>query len=111
MWIVIGLDYGGYVPPNYNKSTIEGWEKALSRLKEIQPSWQKCKDWGKLYEENKTACDRINEILNIRINNIAAAVSRMKSNQWLTSSESRGLDQDEALYNEQDNLATKLNSL
>ncbi len=108
---IIVQEFGGYVPPNYNKSTIEGWEKVLSRLKEIQPSWQKCKDWGKLYEENKTACDRINEILNIRINNIAAAVSRMKSNQWLTSSESRGLDQDEALYNEQDNLATKLNSL
>jgi hypothetical protein len=108
---IIVQEFGGYVPPNYNKSTIEGWEKVLSRLKEIQPSWQKCKDWGKLYEENKTACDRINEILNIRINNIAAAVSRMKSNQWLTSSESKDLDQDEALYNEQDNLATKLNSL
>ena len=108
---VVVQEFGGYVPPSYDKSNIEGWEKALSRLREIQPSWQKCKEWGKLYQDNKTACDRINEILNIRISNIAAAVTRMKSNQWLTSSESKGLDQDESLYNEQENLATKLNSL
>lgn len=108
---IIVQEFGGYVPPNYDKSMIESWEKVLSRLKEIQPSWQKCKEWGKIYEDNKSTCDRMNEILNIRISNIGNAVNRMRSNQWLTSSESNGLDQDEALYNEQESLATKLNSL
>jgi len=90
---------------------IEGWEQTLNRLKEIQPSWQKCKEWGKIYEDNKFACDRINEILNIRISNIGTAITRMKNNQWLTTLESNGLNQDKALYDEQENLATKLNSL
>jgi signal peptidase I len=108
---VIVQEFGGYVPPNYDKSMIEGWEQTLNRLKEIQPSWQKCKEWGKIYEDNKFACDRINEILNIRISNIGTAITRMKNNQWLTTLESNGLNQDKALYDEQENLATKLNSL
>lgn len=108
---IIVQEFGGYVPPNYDKSNIEGWEKVLARLKEIQPSWQKCKEWGKIYEDNKSACDRINEIISIRISNMSLAVNRMKSNQWLTSSESKGLDQNESLYNEQESLAVKLNSL
>jgi len=104
-------EFGGYVPPNYDKSNIESWEKALARLKEIQPSWQKCKEWGKIYEDNKSACDRINEIISTRISNMNSAVNRMKSNQWLTSSESKGLDQDDSLYSEQESLAVKLNNL
>lgn len=108
---VIVQMFGGYVPPNYDKSMIESWEKTLSRLKEIQPSWQKCKEWGEIYENNKFACDRINEILNIRISNIQVAISRMKSGKWLTASELKGLDQDISLYNEQEDLARKLNSL
>lgn len=108
---VIVQEFGGYVPPNYDKSNIEGWEKILARLKEIQPSWQKCKEWGNVYENNKSICDRINEIISIRISNINSAVNRMRSNQWLTSSELKNLDKDESLYNEQENLATKLNNL
>lgn len=108
---VIVQEFGGYVPPNYDKSNIEGWESTLNRLREIQPSWQKCKEWGSKYENNKTACDRINEIISIRISNISAAINRMRNNQWLSTAESNGLQQDQALYNEQESLATKLNNL
>lgn len=108
---VIVQEFGGYLPPNYDKTNIEGWEKTLNRLREIQSSWQGCKDWGKTYEDNKYECNRINEIINTRISRIDAAVSRMKKNQWLTSTESQWLEQDDSLYYEQENLATKLNSL
>lgn len=108
---VIVQEFGGYVPPNYNKSNTEGWKSTLARLREIQPSWQKCKEWGSAYDKNKTECDRINEIISIRINNIQAAVNKMEKNQWLSSSESKGLDQDQVLYNEQEGLASKLNNL
>lgn len=108
---VIVQEFGGYIPPNYDRSNIEGWEKILARLKEIQPSWQKCKEWGNVYENNKSICDRINEIISIRISNINSAVNRMRSNQWLTSSELKNLDKDESLYEEQESLATKLNNL
>lgn len=108
---VIVQEFGGYIPPNYDQSNIEGWESTLNRLREIQPSWQKCKEWGKLYEDNRTTCDRINEIIAIRISNISAAVTKMKSNQWLSTAESNALKQDQTLYNEQESLATKLNNL
>jgi signal peptidase I len=108
---VIVQEFGGYAPPNYNKSNTEGWKSTLTRLREIQPSWQKCKEWGAAYERNKSDCDRINEIINIRIANIQTAVTKMEKNQWLSASESKGLDRDQDLYNEQEKLANKLNNL
>lgn len=108
---VIVQEFGGYVPPNYDKSNTDSWKSVLSRLREIQPSWQRCKEWGSAYDRNKTECDRINEIISIRINNIQAAVNKMDKNQWLSSAESKSLDQDQALFNEQESLANKLNNL
>jgi len=35
----------------------------------------------------------------------------MDKNQWLSAAESKGLDQDQALYDEQQSLANKLNNL
>lgn len=108
---VIVQMFGGYVPPNYEKSTIDGWGQTLNRLKEIQPSWQRVKEWGSKYDNNKTDFDRINQIIATRIGNIQNAVNKMEKNQWLSPSESKGLDQDMALSNEQEKLANKLNSL
>lgn len=108
---VIVQEFGGYVPPNYEKSIIDSWKNALSRLKSIQQSWLETKKWGSEYEKNKTDYDRINQIISIRISNMEAIVSRMDKNQWLSSAEEKFMDQDEALSNEQQSLANKLNNL
>jgi len=106
---VIVQIFGGYIPPNYSKEVIESWKNALIRLKEIQPGWASLKEYKEFYEKNKQDIDRINEIINIRIYNISAIVSRMEANQWLTDTEQKMIEKDNILYNEQETIANRLN--
>jgi signal peptidase I len=107
---IIVQHFAGYVPPNYKKEDTESWKTSVSRLREIQPSWAKLKENVNFYQKNKGDVDRINEIILIRIANISAIAARMESNQWLTAAEQKMIDQDKALYDEQEALATRLNS-
>lgn len=107
---VIVQHFAGYVPPNYKKEVIDSWKMSLSRLKEIQPGWAKLKEYNEFYEKNKQDVDRINEIIALRIANISTIVARMEANQWLTASEEKLVEQDESLYDEQQAIATRLNS-
>lgn len=107
---IIVQHFAGYVPPNYKKEDIDGWKNILLRLKEIQPGWTKLKEYKEFYEKNKQDIDRINEIISIRISNISTIVSKMEANQWFTAVEQNMVNQDESLYNEQEAIATRLNS-
>ncbi|MBP8591402.1 hypothetical protein KBI33_03005, partial [Candidatus Shapirobacteria bacterium] len=107
---VIVEHFAGYKPPNYKQETIDIWKNILYQLKEIQPGWASLKEDATFYEKNKADIDRIDEIIALRIANISAIVSRMEKNQWLTAEEQKMMDQDQALSEEEDALATKLNS-
>lgn len=107
---VIVQHFAGYVPPNYKTEDIESWKTSLSRLREIQPGWAGLKDNSSFYEKNKGDVDRVNEIIAIRISNISAIVSKMEANQWLSAAEQKMIDQDKSLYDEQESIATRLNS-
>jgi signal peptidase I len=107
---LIVVHAAGYIPPNYKKEDIESWKTSLSRLREIQPSWASLKDNTNFYQKNKEDVDRINEIISIRISNISAIASKMEANQWLTATEQKMIDQDKPLYDEQEAIATRLNS-
>lgn len=107
---VIVLHIAGYVPPNYSKEEIEGWKTTLSRLREVQPGWAEVKTWGDFYERNKKDVDRINEIMAMRINSISAIVAKMEKSQWLSQRETEYTYQDKELYEEQEEIATRLNS-
>ena len=106
---VLVQHFAGYVPPNYKTEDIESWKTNLSRLREIQPSWSRLKENNNFYQKNKNDVDRINEIISTRIANISSVVARMESNQWLTATEQRMVNQDKALYDEQEAVATRLN--
>jgi hypothetical protein len=82
----------------------------LSRLKEVQPSWARLKEYKEFYEKNKQDVDRINEIISTRIANISTIVAKMEANQWLSATEQKMIDQDKLLYDEQEAVATRLNS-
>lgn len=107
---VLVQHFAGYVPPNYKTEDVESWKTNLSRLREIQPSWARLKDNGNFYQKNKNDIDKINEIISTRIANISSIVTRMESNQWLSATEQRMVNQDKALYDEQETVATRLNS-
>lgn len=101
---------GSYVPPNYPKSDIEGWENNLSKLREILPSWENIRNSSNVYSNNKEKSERIIELIKTRISRIDRIVTRMRANQWLTSEEQGYINQDQTLYNEQESLATFLNN-
>ncbi|OGE62872.1 signal peptidase I, partial [Candidatus Daviesbacteria bacterium RIFCSPLOWO2_01_FULL_40_27] len=106
---VLVQHFAGYVPPNYKTEDTESWKTSLSRLREIQPSWSRLKENSNFYQKNKSDVDRINEIISTRIANMSSVVARMESNQWLTATEQRMVNQDKALYDEQEAVATRLN--
>ncbi len=105
---IIVQHFAGYIPPNYKKEDIEAWQSALDRLREVQPGWLSLKEYQNFYEENKKDIDRINEIITVRIANIAKIVAKMEANQWLSEQEENWLKEDKLLYEEQENLAQKL---
>lgn len=107
---VIVQHFGGYIPPNYKSEEIEAWQKNLENLKQIQSGWQSLKDHPKFYEKNKGDIDRINEIISERIKNISTIVDAMQTNRWLTKDQIDYTYKDSDLYNEQQNIAKKLNN-
>lgn len=101
----------GYVPPNYSKEDIESFRNALERVKEVQPGWDSLKSNQKFYTEHKADVDRITQIIIERISHLEAIVKRMEGNQWLTEQENKYIDQESALYNEQQAIAERLNNM
>lgn len=106
---VIVLHFAGYIPPNYSKEVVDSWVASLNRLKEIRPSWENIRSYSSIYESNKKDADRLIEIMNIRIGRMEKIVSKMQSNQWLSAEENRWIDEDQALFNEQEVIAKRLN--
>jgi signal peptidase I len=106
---IIVQHFAGYVPPNYGQSDINSWRDTLTSLKKNKPGWESLKKYDIYYKENKKNVDKINSIISTRIDNINRIISRMESNQWLTTEEQRLIDQDEALFDEQEQIANKLN--
>lgn len=106
---VVVLHFAGYIPPNYSKDVIDSWVASLSKLKEVKPSWENIRGYSSTYENNKKDADRLIEIMNIRIGRMDKIVSKMQSNQWLSSEENRWIEEDKDLYNEQESIAKKLN--
>lgn len=104
---VIVQHFAGYIPPNYTKEVVESWKNLLSRLREIQPSWEKLKEYPNRY--NMDNVNRINEIISTRISRISSIVARMESNKWLSIEENNWAYSDKTLSVEQENLANKLN--
>lgn len=107
---VIVIHVAGYIPPNYKQADIDSWKTSLSRLREIQLSWADLKNNSSFYQSSKNDVDRINAIISIRISNISTIVAKMEANRWLTASEQKMVDQDKTLFDEQEVIATRLNS-
>jgi signal peptidase I len=107
---VIVQHFGGYIPPNYSASDIQSWEDSLNSLRNIQSGWNGLKNSGDYYNRNKDKIDRINQIIDIRINKINDIVGTMKANKWFSSAQRAYAESgDMNLYREQEELANFLN--
>ncbi len=107
---VVVQHLAGYIPPNYSESEISSWREGLVRLQEVESGWQKLSEFKEFYDANKTDVDRMNEIIQIRLDRFGIIVSRMEANEWLTEEEKVWMKQDGALAEEQNVLAEKLNN-
>ncbi len=106
---VVSVILGGYEPPNYSRELIVSWERTLTNLRQIQPSWEALKKNTKIYLEKKAEIDRICAIIALRIYRISRILSKLKSNQYLNEEEQRWLKEDKALAQEQSSLAEEIN--
>ncbi len=108
---VIVQHFGGYVPPNYSVADIQSWEEALGSLRSIQPSWNSLKNSGDFYNRHKEKIDRLNQIIDIRMNRMTDIVGTMKANKWFNVEQKTFASSgDSALFKEQEELATFLNN-
>lgn len=109
--VVVVQLFGGYVPPNYSKEVIESWEKSLTSLQGILPSWENTRNSPNLYPNNKDKCERIIAIIQTRINKTQQVVSLMHANKYLGSDLDKYTNSgDTTLSNEQESIAKYLNS-
>jgi signal peptidase I len=102
----------GYKPPNYSVEDIEEWKILTDKLEEIKGGWVKLKnDEGseEFYESNKKDIDRVNEIIQTRQDRARAIIKRMEANEWFTSGEQGHIEQDKTLFDEQNEIAERLN--
>jgi len=106
---IIVMHFGGYVPPNYTQAVINSWTTALSDLKSIQPSWQHLTTLPTFYAQHKDQVDRIDSLIQQRIDNITSIVARINANLWLTPAEDQYVKQDPSISSEMDALAKQLN--
>lgn len=107
---IIVQEFGGYIPPSYSRSDIEGWKNSLTQLRNILPSWENIRNFPETYSKTKTKADRIIEIFKLRISYIERIVSKMESNQWFSEEERSYTIKDRSLYEEQESIAKELNT-
>lgn len=99
----------GYVPPNYSTSDIDEWKNLRTKLGEIKGGWEDLAEDKQFYEDNKKDIDRINTIIKTRMDRAAQLIKRMEANEWFTTQEEKFVDDDKELFQEQNDIADRIN--
>lgn len=107
---LIFIHLGGYVPPTYSADVINSWKALLDNLEEVESGWEELEDYDDFYEEHKKEVDRINKIIDTRIERARSIIASFDSNSWLTKEQENWMDEEKPLSAEQNKLATYLNS-
>lgn len=104
---VIVIDVGGYRPPNYSAEYKDSWNKVLKNLVDVQPSWERLKDYP-IYNTNKKEVDRLLQILKIRIDALQSIVASIEKNQWFSDEQNLYIAKETDLQKEQQDLIERL---
>lgn len=106
---IVVQHFAGYVPPNYTNKDIEQWKTLIDKLSQIREGWINLQTNKDFYNANKADVDRINEIIRLRASHARQIMQRMEAKQWFTEEEKQYVDQDIILFNEQNEIADRLN--
>lgn len=107
---IIVTQFGGYIPPDYDPTTITSWKSALESLRKVYPGWQRLTESGVFYEKHTSDVDRLLYLMDLRIKNISGIVIRMEANQWLTDDQQQYISKDKEYGSEQEQLSEKINN-
>ncbi|MBI3955398.1 signal peptidase I [Candidatus Gottesmanbacteria bacterium] len=102
---VVVVHFGGYVPPNYPKDVVDGWQKLIDNLNQGYDFYEKFKNSDGVDQK------KISELLNLidlRRSHVQMIVIRMKSNQWLTDEEEKMVVDDKRISDQTDSLISEL---
>ncbi len=105
--VIVG-HLGGYVPANYDQTTLQSWSQLLKNLNEIIPSWEKARDYS---EVDQAKLDRLLQILYQRRQLAQDIVQTMQAKRWLTPQQETAINQDQQLAQEAEQLIKELNGV
>jgi signal peptidase I len=106
---IVVQHFAGYVPPSYTNKDIEQWKTLVDKLSDIKDGWIDLQKNTDFYNANKTDVDRINEIIRIRSAHARQLVKRMEAKEWFSDEEQGYINLDTQLFNEQNDIADRLN--
>lgn len=103
---IVVTHFAGYIPPNYTKEEVQGWEEVTNGIDKILPGWEKALDYTNI---NKNDLRQLLDLMKKRRSRANQILSRLQSNQWLSEEEKNWVKEDEGLFNEIEKLAKKIN--
>jgi len=107
---VISVHVGGYIPPEYDPSTLEILKGNLESMQVLRKSLNDFTYIDQMSKEFQKNFNRIKELVDYRISSYQKVISRIQNNEYLTDQEKRFLDEDENFYQELNERIENLNS-
>ncbi len=101
---VIVVHFGGYAPPNYSKDVIDSWQKLVSRLEEVIPSWEMLRQAENI---DKEKVNRLLVLFETRLRNAKTILAKMQANQWLNDEENKMIEDDKKLAEESEKIISE----
>ena len=102
---VVVVHFGGYVPPNYSKGELDSWQKLISNIEEVLPSWRVLKGVEGI-DQNKL--NQLLEALETRLSHAKEINAQMQKNLWLTDAEKKWVEDDKKLGMEAERIIGEL---
>lgn len=103
--VIVG-HLGGYIPAQYDESTIASWRKLRDNLTEILPSWEQAQNYDNINQ------DKLSELLAIlrRRRDLAQEIVRVIENrEWLSDAQEARIKNDDSDAKQAEALTRSLN--
>lgn len=103
--VIVG-HLGGYLPAEYDESTLNSWRSLRDNISSVLPSWEAAVGYNNLDQ------DKLSQLLNIlrrRLNLAQEVVAVMEDSEWINSDLEARIKNDENDAKESERLSKELN--